>query len=99
MLFVWTGTWRQDMPADAITGALARRVSWQYPDGMKMIGEWWRPGATDPAIVSIFEADSYAPILELSLVWGDVLNIQCTPAVEAGEGLTMGAEILQKMMS
>ena len=77
MLYVWTGTWRQDIPAEAVNGALARRATWSYPDGAEIIGEWWRPGATDPAIVVVFKADSYAPILEMSLVWGDVLNIQC----------------------
>jgi len=97
MLYAWTGTWRTDLSADAISGALVRRATWQYPDGMKVIGEWWRPGAADPAIVSVFEADSYAPILEMSFAWGDVLNIQCTPAVTAQEGLVMGAQIMQKM--
>ncbi len=97
MLYVWTGTWRQDIPAEAVNGALARRATWSYPDGAEIIGEWWRPGATDPAIVVVFKADSYAPIMEMSLVWGDVLNIQCTPAVTAADGLVMGAQILQKM--
>ncbi|GBE21876.1 MAG TPA: DUF3303 domain-containing protein [Actinobacteria bacterium] len=97
MLFAWTGTWRTDLSDEAIRGALARRATWQYPDGVNVIGEWWRPGVADPAIVSVFETDSYAPILEMSLVWGDVLRIHCTPAVTVEDGLVMGAQILQKM--
>jgi hypothetical protein len=97
MLFVFTGTWRENLSDEDVKAALARRASWQYPDGMRPVGEWWRPGASDPAIISVFEADSYAPILELSLTWESVLNIQCTPAVSAQEGILMGAEVLQKL--
>jgi hypothetical protein len=37
-----------------------RRVQWQYPEGMNVLGEYWLE-TDSPRVVSIMEAESMAP--------------------------------------
>jgi hypothetical protein len=78
--------------------ALMRRAQWQYPQGIKQLGEYWLAG-NDPAVLSIFETDNFEPIFELSLTWNDLFDIQATPATEPQAGLQMGQAIMQRLQS
>jgi hypothetical protein len=71
----------------------ARRAAWQYPAGVKVVGEYW-PQTNDPTVVSIFEADSIAPIMALTLTWADAFDISVFPAVTAEEGLALGRQMM-----
>ncbi len=95
MLYVMTLSWKPGLSREQMDGALARRSQWQYPPGMKPVGEYWlsSPSAT---VVSIFEADSYEPIMEVGLTWGDVFDIITVPATTVEEGLTMGQRIMAR---
>jgi hypothetical protein len=66
----------------------ARRVQWQYPEGVNVIGEYW-PMSADVAVVSIFETESNAPMMAVNAAWGDVFEIDMHPAVTAEEGLEL----------
>ncbi|MBA7707497.1 hypothetical protein ES703_116370 [subsurface metagenome] len=59
---------------------IARRVQWQYPEGMKLIAEYWLQTA-NPDCISIFEADSVAPIMGTLAAYGDVYDISVFPAI------------------
>ncbi len=95
MLYVWQAAWRPGLSRDERDGALARRASWDYPAGVEVHGEYWLAD-DDPAVIVIFEADSFEPVLELGFTWGDVFSITCTPACRPEQGLRWGGEILQR---
>lgn len=95
MIFVWQASWKPHLSREQSDGALARRAKWKYPNTMKVLGEYWLADS-NPAVISIFEAGDYSPIMELSLTWGDVFDITCTPATTPEEGLKIGPEILSR---
>ena len=87
---------RSSVPAAERDGALMRRASWQYPKGVRMIAEYW-PVSSEVTVVSIFAADSFEPVMELELEWGDVFDIDIYPAVAADEGLRIGPDVVGRL--
>jgi len=73
---------------------IARRLKWQYPAGVRPIAEYWLQ-ASDPDVVGVFEADSIAPIMAITVEWGDVFDITVVPAITAEEGLTLAQQMMQ----
>jgi hypothetical protein len=66
---------------------LRNRAEYQFPEGIKLIGEYWSP-KDSPAVISIFEADDAAPILESTVPWMDYFETtDLFPVVSAEEGL------------
>ncbi len=76
--------------------ALARRASWKYPAGLRAVAEYW-PMSDDVQVVVIFSADDIAAVFELELEWGDVFDIDVSPAVSAEDGLRLGPEIFGRL--
>jgi hypothetical protein len=95
MLYVMLLDWKPGLTREQMDGTLMRRSKWQYPNGAKVVGEYWL-GASSPAVVSVFEAAEYEPILEITLTWGDMFNITVMPATTPEEGLRLGPQILQR---
>lgn len=93
MLYVMTLDWQPGLSREQRDGALARRAGWTYPPGMTVEGEYW-VGAENPAVVVVFHADSFTPMMEVGLAWGDVFQVTTYPAVTAADGLTAGAEAM-----
>jgi hypothetical protein len=77
-------------------GALMRRTVWQYPEGIRLIAEYW-PTASAVQVVSIFSADSFDNVMELVFEWNDVFDIDIHPAVSAEEGLRIGPEVFGRV--
>jgi len=73
---------------------MARRLEWQYPEGVRVVGEYWLQ-TNDPAVVSIFEADSIAQIVATTVAWDDVFDITVVPAIAAEEGLKLAKQMIQ----
>ncbi len=96
MLYVMVADWKSGLSREQQHGALARRAQWQHPAGAHVVGEYWL-GTHAPAVISIFEADDYAPIMELSLTWQDVFDLHVFPAITLEEGLRLGPEVLQRL--
>jgi hypothetical protein len=71
----------------------ARRLKWDYPEGVKPIAEYWPLGGA-VSVISIFEADSVAPILATLMAWGDVFEISVSPAVTAEEGMRLAQQMM-----
>jgi len=46
-------------------------------------------------VISIFEADSIAPIMAITTEWGDVLDITVVPAIPAEDGLELAKQMMQ----
>lgn len=73
---------------------LARRMQWQYPQGVKPIAEYWTLGA-EYGVVSIVEAESAAPIMATLMAWSDFFEWRVAPAITAEEGLQMAQQMMQ----
>jgi hypothetical protein len=87
---------RSSVPIAERDAALMRRASWQYPKGVQVIAEYW-PVSSAVTVVSIFSTDSFEPVMELELEWGDVFDIDVYPAVGADEGLRLGADVVGRL--
>lgn len=67
---------------------LARRVPFQFPAGLRVLGEYWLP-LERPNNVLIVESDSIAPIIAAIEAWDDQYEITVVPALTAEEGLAL----------
>jgi uncharacterized protein DUF3303 len=87
---------RASVPAAERDGALMRRAAWKYPEGIRVIAEYW-PTAAAVQVVSIFSADSFDSLMELELEWSDVFDIDIHPAVSADDGLRIGPQVFGRL--
>jgi len=87
---------RASVPGAERDGALMRRAAWKYPDGIRVIAEYW-PTSSDVQVVAIFSADSMDSLMELEFEWNDVFDIDIHPAVSADEGLRIGPEVFGRL--
>jgi Protein of unknown function (DUF3303) len=87
---------RPSVSAAERDAALQRRASWQYPDGVKLIAEYW-PMSADIQVVSVFSTENFAGVMELTLEWNDVFDVSVHPAVSAEEGLQTGAQVYGRL--
>jgi len=95
MLYVMLLNWKPGLSREQMDGALMRRSKWQYPKGVKIVGEYWL-STPSPSVVSIFEASDYEPIMEIDFTWNDVFDITTVPATTPEVGLKIGPQILQR---
>jgi hypothetical protein len=87
MLFVALLNSKDGTPKERI----GRRAKWQYPEGVKLIAEYWLQAA-NPEVISIFETDSIAPIMGTLAEWGDAFDISVYPAITAEDGLELAKQ-------
>ena len=73
---------------------IAHRAGWQYPEGVRNVSEYWLQ-TSDPTVVSVFEADSIAPIMAITAEWGDEFDITVVPAITGEEGLELAKQVMQ----
>lgn len=95
MLYLMTLKWQPGLTREQRDGALMRRAQWQYPQGTKVVGEFW-PASEQLAVVSAFETEDYAAIMEIAFTWGDVFQIEVSPATTAQDGLKLGPQVLAR---
>ena len=72
---------------------IARRMQWDYPEGIRPVAEYW-PQAVEPTVISVFEAESNAAIMALTMAWNDVFDITVVPAVTAEQGLALAKQMM-----
>ena len=76
-----------DGPAVNTGQAAQKRAEYQFPESLTLIAEYWT-AEDSPAVISVFEADDAAPLLENSLSWADYFETtEVLPVVTAEEGL------------
>ncbi len=63
-----------------------RRLDWQYPEGMKVLGEYWL-ATSDPSVISIAEAADAGVIRQAMAHWDDLFEYSVFPAVTAEQGI------------
>jgi hypothetical protein len=96
MEFVALLRFRPSVPAAERDAALTRRAGWKYPDGIRVISEYW-PAWGEYQVVTAFAAESFAPIMEVEFEWNDVFDVTVVPAVSAEEGLRIGPEVFGRL--
>ncbi|MCW2647040.1 MAG: hypothetical protein QOF87_2859 [Pseudonocardiales bacterium] len=69
-----------------------RRMSWSYPDGLRVEAEYW-PSTGDPAVFVVAQADDIAPLVSVIADWDDLFDITISPCLTAEEGLALGAQL------
>jgi hypothetical protein len=70
-----------------------RRFDYIYPEGMKILGEYWL-ATDDPCVILVVEADSMAPLMAAVADWDDVFEITIVPATTAEEGMRFAKDRL-----
>jgi len=96
MDFVAFLSFRSSLSAADRDAALARRLGWQYPKGIKEIAEYW-PASGSVQVVTIFSADDYPSMMEVVFEWDDVFDIDIHPAISAEEGLKIGPDVFGRL--
>jgi hypothetical protein len=66
----------------------ARRLQWNPPEGMNILGEYWLETGS-PRVVMVFEAESLAPMGQVRMQWGDLFEIEVFPAMTGEQGMEM----------
>ncbi len=66
----------------------ARRLQWEYPEGVNVVAEYWLE-TNSPRVIAIMEADSMAPFGQIRMEWGDLFDIDVFPAVTGEQGMEM----------
>lgn len=95
MDYVMLLRWKQGLTRQQRDAALVHRADWNYPSGVKVIGEYWL-ATEDPAVVSIFQAEDYGALMELEFAWADTFDITVLPAIRAEDGLKIGADVMAR---
>jgi len=84
MLFVALAKVRSGTDAERT----ARRLQYQFPQGLRVVAEYWLQH-TDPNVIVIAEADDIAPIMAATAAWDDVYSFTVVPAVTAQQGMEL----------
>ena len=87
---------RESVSAAERDAGLMRRAAWKYPEGIRVIAEYW-PADTDVSVVTIFSAEDYASIMEIVFEWNDIFDIKVYPAISADEGLKIGPDVFGRL--
>jgi hypothetical protein len=72
---------------------IARRMSWEYPAGMRVVAEYWPITTPEIAVISVAEADNVASVMATILDWDDVLDFTVVPAMTAEQGLELARQM------
>jgi len=94
MLYLLQGTIHKHLDKGGRLGGYRRRAEWNFPAGVKVVGEWWRASA--PQVVVVFEAQQYDPILEITAEWGDFMEIDIAPCTTPDAGLAAARKFMGK---
>ena len=73
---------------------LKRRAQWKYPEGMRVLAEYW-PIGSEYAAITIAEVDDIAAAMASVVAWNDVFDLTITPAITAEEGLAVAQRLLK----
>jgi hypothetical protein len=95
VLYVLMAKWKDGLTREQMDGALEKRSQWKYPKGVTIVGEYWL-STSSPAVITVFEATEYEPIMEIALAWRDVFDITTVPATMSEEGLRIASKIRER---
>lgn len=93
MLFVALG--KQKPTSQTPQEGIARRAQWKYPEGIRVLGEYWTVGGEYDLVV-VMEADNIGPVMAAQMAWADAFEFHTAPAVTAEEGIRLGQMMTQR---
>jgi hypothetical protein len=71
----------------------ARRMQWDYPEDVKVLGEYWLETEA-PRVISVMEAESMDAFGQIRMDWGDMFEIEVFPAVTGEQGMDMARQAM-----
>ena len=74
---------------------VARRLEWNYPEDVQLVGEYWLQ-SPDPSAIVIFEADNVLAMEKSRVYWGDLFEITTVPAMTGEEGIAFVRGMMKK---
>ena len=86
MKFVTLWSLKESVDLAKLAEIIGRRAEYEYPPGIKMVGEYWT-SQRSPAVVSILEADDATGLMINYAAWVDVLDVEVFPVNTWEEGL------------
>ena len=72
---------------------VARRMQWDYPEGVRVLGEYWLE-TESPRVVSVMEADGMEAFGQIRMHWNDMFEIGVFPAVTGERGMEMARQAM-----
>ena len=72
---------------------VARRLQWQYPEGVNVLAEYWLETEA-PRVVTVIEAQSMDAFGQIRMDWGDMFEIEVFPAVTGEQGMEMARQAM-----
>jgi Protein of unknown function (DUF3303) len=72
---------------------VARRMQWDYPQGVRVLGEYWLE-TESPRVVSIMEADGMEAFGQIRMHWNEMFEIEVFPAVTGEQGMEMARQAM-----
>jgi len=83
---------KENVTQAKILESAARRREFKFPEGVKLLEEYWTP-VQSPAVIALFEATDPAALMLNSIAWVDTFEVQVVPIVEYKEGLDKVAKL------
>ncbi len=74
---------------------VARRLQWDYPEGMRVLSEYWLE-TENPRVIAIVEAQSMEAFGQIRMDWGDMFEIEVFPAVTGEQGMEMARQAMSE---
>ena len=72
---------------------VARRMQWDYPEGVRVLGEYWLE-TESPRVVSVMEVDGMDAFGQIRMHWNDMFEIEVFPAVTGEQGMEMARQAM-----
>lgn len=86
MKFVALWKLKEGVDQAKLAEMMGRRAEWKFPEGIKLIAEYWSSKSA-PAVISVFEADNAAALTINTVAWIDALEADIFPVSTWEEGL------------
>ena len=68
-------------------------MQWDYPEGVRVLGEYWLETET-PSVISIMEAQSMDVFGQIRMYWGDMFEMEVFPAMTGEQGREMARQAM-----
>ncbi len=95
MKFIALFDMKEGVTQAKLAETIAKRSEYKFPEGVKLISEYWTP-VQSPSVVAVFEATDPAAIMMNSIVWVDTFDCRVYPCTDWQEGAQKLAKAFTK---